>query len=188
MPASFIRQASGLGLGLISVRYDCDSSALYVRNGIRERINVTSSRDALDGYQKGKCLYCSREITIAPTSSNLADFDHFLPHTLFARGDLEANLDGIWNLVLSCRDCNRGEKGKSAGETTTGNLSACYSGVGSARLCACPIDKEDAAYEGLQEDFTEHGELVHKCKFRHVHIRRGGGNPEVHEFWASCED
>jgi len=52
----------------------------------------------------------------------------------------------------------------------------------------CPIDKEEAAYEGVQKDFTEHGELVHKCKFRHEHIPRGGGDGKVHEFWASCED
>ena len=99
---------------LLSIQYDSDSSAFYVQNRIRERIDVTSSRDALDGYQKGKCFYCFREISIVPTSLKLADVDHFLPHTLRVRGGIEANLNGVWNLVLACRECNRGEKGKSA--------------------------------------------------------------------------
>jgi hypothetical protein len=104
----------GLNPALLSVRYDSDSSVFYVRNAIRDRIDVTSSRHALDGYQKGRCFYCCREISIVPTSPNLADVDHFLPHTLLVRGDIEANLNGVWNLVLACRECNRGEKGKSA--------------------------------------------------------------------------
>jgi hypothetical protein len=43
-----------------------------------------------------------------------AEVDHFLPHTLLARGFLSTNLNGIWNLVLACRECNRGRNGKSA--------------------------------------------------------------------------
>jgi 5-methylcytosine-specific restriction endonuclease McrA len=104
----------GMSSTLLSVRYDRDSSGFYVLNRIRERINVTSSRDALDGYQKGKCFYCFREISIVPTSLNLADVDHFFPHTLLVRGNVDENLNGVWNLVLACQQCNRGEKGKSA--------------------------------------------------------------------------
>jgi hypothetical protein len=111
-----VETAWGLGVhpALLSVTYDSDSSVLYVRNRVHERIDVTSSRDALDGYQKGKCFYCFREISIEPTSPRLADVDHFLPHILFVGGDVGANLNGVWNLVLACRECNRGEKGKSA--------------------------------------------------------------------------
>lgn len=99
---------------LLSVRYDQDSSVFYVLNGTRKRIDVTSSRDALDGYQKGKCFYCLREISILPTGPNLADVDHFFPHTLLVRGDIDANLNGVWNLVLACRECKRGKNGKSS--------------------------------------------------------------------------
>jgi len=81
---------------------------------MRDRIDVTSSREALDGYQKGKCFYCFGDICIAPGSDNLADVDHFIPHTLIARGDTTENLNGVWNLVLACRECNRGARGKSA--------------------------------------------------------------------------
>src|ERR1019366_4972836 len=34
--------------------------------------------------------------------------------TLLARAETDENLNGVWNLVLACRECNRGEKGKSA--------------------------------------------------------------------------
>ena len=86
----------------------------FVRNELRERIDVTSCRAALDGYQKGKCFYCFRDISIVPGRTNLADIDHFIPHTLVTRGETHENLNGVWNLVLACRDCKQREKGKSA--------------------------------------------------------------------------
>ena len=36
--------------------------------------------------------------------------DHFFPHDLKKVGF--AVIDGIWNLVLTCRECNRGSGGK----------------------------------------------------------------------------
>jgi 5-methylcytosine-specific restriction endonuclease McrA len=104
----------GLKPALLTVRYDPQSSILFARNEMRDRIDVTSSREALDGYQKGKCFYCFRDISIAPGSDNLADVDHFIPHALISRGEIIENLNGVWNLVLACRVCNRGERGKSA--------------------------------------------------------------------------
>jgi hypothetical protein len=103
----------GLHPALLSVQYDISASMFYVRNRARQRIDVTSSRDALDGYQKGKCFYCFREISIVPTDPLLADVDHFLPHTLLVRGGVDDNFNGVWNLVLACRECNRGHRGKS---------------------------------------------------------------------------
>jgi hypothetical protein len=104
----------GLNPALLTVQYDTQLSILYARNEVRERINVTSSREALDGYQKGKCFYCFRDINIVPGHENLADVDHFIPYMLLGRGETKANLNGVWNLVLACRECNRGERGKSA--------------------------------------------------------------------------
>ncbi|WP_230534364.1 HNH endonuclease [Microvirga roseola] len=77
----------------------------------RRRISVTSSRDALNGYQKGHCFYCFTQIRITAGASDLADVDHVFPHVLGPR--LPGNVNGIWNLVLACRDCNRGISGKS---------------------------------------------------------------------------
>ena len=77
------------------------------------RKNITSVRDALNGYQKGFCFYCFEDITIDDNSENLCDVDHFIPHTLQAQCP-NINLDGVWNLVLTCQECNRGENGKFA--------------------------------------------------------------------------
>ena len=44
---------------------------------------------------------------------NLADVDHFFPWKLKEYG-IANPVDGVWNLVISCKDCNRGRGGKSA--------------------------------------------------------------------------
>lgn len=75
------------------------------------RTAITSARPALNGYQKGKCFYCFSPIEITSGSTGLADVDHLFPHVL-QRRRLLSNLDGVWNLVLSCQRCNRGPKGK----------------------------------------------------------------------------
>ena len=43
----------------------------------------------------------------------LENVDHYFPDTLKGK-DFSGYVDGIWNLVLSCKDCNRGEGGKFA--------------------------------------------------------------------------
>ena len=50
---------------------------------------------------------------MAAGSAKLADVDHFFPHLLKVEG-LMPNVDGIWNLVLACTDCNRGVDSKRA--------------------------------------------------------------------------
>jgi hypothetical protein len=95
---------------LIEIRTDPWSDTLFVLNDARRRVNVTSSREALNGYQKGKCFYCFRDIMIEPGHPNSCDVDHFFPHVL--KGFGFSNLDQVWNLVLSCGGCNRGPGGK----------------------------------------------------------------------------
>ena len=97
---------------LIAVHHDLEQDILYVENQFK-RTDITSSRSALNGYQKGHCFYCFDDIVITPLAPQLADVDHFIPHTLKPILP-KANLDGVWNLVLSCPDCNRGMGGKSA--------------------------------------------------------------------------
>lgn len=80
--------------------------------GVR-RTAITSSRPALNGYQKGHCFYCFGDISLEPNSEQLPDVDHFFPWVLMREG-LAAGMDGIWNLVLACKDCNRGVDGKKA--------------------------------------------------------------------------
>ena len=96
---------------VLTVRYDEESELLVVNDRTLERKAITGCRDALNGYQKGKCFYCFDDVSVELASSDLADVDHFFPHALkpFNFGDL---IDGVWNLVLACRSCNRGENGK----------------------------------------------------------------------------
>ena len=97
---------------LIDVTYEPDSNLLSALSGNR-RVNVTSCRDALNGYQKGKCFYCFRAISIVSGDNRLADVDHFFPHALKAH-KVGQPIDGVWNLVLACSECNRGGNGKFA--------------------------------------------------------------------------
>ena len=85
---------------------------LYVENSKIRRKNITSVRAALNGYQKGKCFYCFDDINVTDDETNTCDVDHFIPHVL--QPYTPVNLDGVWNLVLACKNCNRGDDGKFA--------------------------------------------------------------------------
>ena len=96
---------------VIEVQHDRDDEELFAIGKNNRRKAITNSRDALNGYQRGHCFYCFDSISLDPESLLLPDVDHFIPH---AAGKLmpRLNLDGIWNLVLACKDCNRGVAGK----------------------------------------------------------------------------
>ena len=96
----------------MEVRHDLGDNILFTENEFSRRINITSSRDSLNGYQKGKCFYCRKGIQIEKSSDgDIVDVDHFFPHTLLTELP-EVNINGVWNLVLACQDCNRGTGGK----------------------------------------------------------------------------
>ena len=100
---------------LLMVQYDEEAGDLYVRESHNRRVDVTSCRAALNGYQKGKCFYCFADIILEGITLLSCDVDHFFPHSLSGQipsGQL--NLNGVWNLVLSCASCNRGKEGKFA--------------------------------------------------------------------------
>ncbi|SET31883.1 HNH endonuclease domain-containing protein [Thorsellia anophelis] len=92
------------------ITYDNLDGSLFGTD-IKKRVNLASCRDALNGYQKGVCFYCYGNINLIQASQEYADVDHFLPYTLQQKSQIN-NLNGIWNLVLACRDCNRGVNGK----------------------------------------------------------------------------
>jgi len=102
----------GLGIAnsLISVEYDQELKSLFTSTKER-RVDITSCRDSLNGYQKGRCFYCYCLIDVDVGSTNLADVDHFLPWMLSPH---VPNVNGVWNLVLACQECNRGTNGKFA--------------------------------------------------------------------------
>ena len=98
---------------LLEVRSDPSTKHLFVEASEFRRIPLVRARDALNGYQKGRCFYCEQKITIISGSRSTADIDHFFPKCLEQAPEFaNINLDGVWNLVISCQRCNRGEGGK----------------------------------------------------------------------------
>lgn len=101
---------NNLSRNLMLIEYEEDGRNLVGVNSLR-RTTVTSARPALNGYQKGRCFYCFRDISVIYGSDNLADVDHFFPHML-KQCDSRKPIDGVANLVLACQECNRGTDGK----------------------------------------------------------------------------
>lgn len=97
---------------LLDVHYDPDGETLFTLRH-HARITLTSCRNSLNGYQKGHCFYCHAPIGLDARHPQLADVDHFIP--LAAQNNMPGvNLNGVWNLVLACQECNRGAQGKFA--------------------------------------------------------------------------
>lgn len=103
-----VETAWELGVADTLIEYDAEAEQLIARPH-NHRVAVTSSRAALNGYQKGHCFYCFAPISIS-AGPLAADVDHVFPWSL--RHILGGNVNGVWNLVLACRDCNRGSSGK----------------------------------------------------------------------------
>ena len=99
---------------LLEVKYDEASSLFFLENDFMRRVDITSVRDSLNGYQKGKCFYSFMDISIIHGSPDICHVDHFLPHVNkqkhFENG---ANINGVWNLVLAHSSMN-GTKEKGA--------------------------------------------------------------------------
>jgi 5-methylcytosine-specific restriction endonuclease McrA len=96
----------------VIVLYDAPRE-LLVPALLGKRRPLTEVRPALNGYQKGHCFYCFTPISVIQGSTIHSDVDHFIPHSMMSRG-LGVDLDGPWNLVLACQNCNRGPAGKFA--------------------------------------------------------------------------
>jgi hypothetical protein len=100
----------GISANHLVVQHDQELGEIFTFDFARRRKTVTSSRGALNGYQKGHCFYCHANLQLSGEDFN-TDVDHFFPHKL-KQSNLPLNLDGVWNLVLSCQSCNRGPRGK----------------------------------------------------------------------------
>lgn len=100
---------------VLNIQYEERSGLLLAAPGNMERVSVTAARSALNGYQKGRCFYCFREMSITGEAGaemfSEVDVDHFFPHKLKFCADGKP-IDGVANLVLACQECNRGSAGK----------------------------------------------------------------------------
>lgn len=107
----------------IHVQYDIDTENLYYLKPVSNnsfmhshlRTNLTPVRKPLNGYQKGKCFYCFKPISIESKQINTCDVDHVIPMSVQFGSTYDLQLNEIWNLVLACQECNRWEHGGKSG-------------------------------------------------------------------------
>ena len=98
---------------LLEVKYDDENSLFFIENNLMKRKDVTSVKDALNGYQKGKCFYSFQNISINSNCNNICDVDHFLPHSnKLIHSENRGNINGVWNLVLADSSINRQKSSK----------------------------------------------------------------------------
>ena len=87
---------------LLEVKIDDNLQTLFIENNFMRRIDITSAKASLNGYQKGKCFYSFQDISINSGDSNLCSVDHFFPHVhKINLNESGANVNGVWNLVLA---------------------------------------------------------------------------------------
>jgi len=98
--------ALGMSRDVIQIAVDPEDEHSERLITMGRRSDVTSTRDALNGYQKGKCFYCFDDISIDSGSENLAEVDHFFPRALRRARVSSIQLNGVWNLVLAGHHCN----------------------------------------------------------------------------------
>lgn len=98
---------------LLEVKYDASKSLFFIESNLMRRIDITSVRDSLNGYQKGKCFYSYQDISINKNDINICEVDHFLPHiNKLAHSQTGANINGVWNLVLADSSINLHKKAR----------------------------------------------------------------------------
>jgi hypothetical protein len=89
---------NNISKNLMLIEYEQKSETLIGVNLLR-RTSVTSARPALNGYQKGRCFYCFKDISVEPGNDQLADVDHFFPHILKQCAS-DKPIDGVANPAL----------------------------------------------------------------------------------------
>lgn len=114
----------------IQVQYDAKAEDLYYLKPVSNnsfmhshlRSNLTPVRKPLNGYQKGKCFYCFKPISIESKQENTCDVDHVIPMSIQYASSYDLQLNEVWNLVLACQGCNRWDKGGKAGNLPLKNF------------------------------------------------------------------
>lgn len=92
---------------LLEVKIDAQLQTLFLESDLMRRKNITSARASLNGYQKGKCFYSYKNISINSGENTLCAVDHFFPHVHKLRlNDIGSNVNGVWNLVLADKYVN----------------------------------------------------------------------------------
>lgn len=95
---------------------DPNEQLLYINEtiaGYQNRHNITSTRNAINGYQSGKCFYCYDQIYLKPNESRCSEVNRYFPVILKQKLP-GVNFSGVWNLVLTCNRCDYGFEGREA--------------------------------------------------------------------------
>lgn len=103
---------SGLAANMLSYNQE---DGLFYSESENQRIGLRSAVDTLLPYQNGRCFYCNRKVNkfVLSHCDDFADVDHFFPISMVSRlGEGVPNSNGVWNLVIACKKCNRGQDGK----------------------------------------------------------------------------
>lgn len=130
-PSSDVFDAElGARWALVETAFDAGISRGLLTHGARlspdgneivepiRRIPITSSRDALSGFQHGRCFYCF--IGLNQVSVQI---DHVYPFALMKWPSWSGpDLNGVWNLVVACADCNRRKSDRLPREDEVGRL------------------------------------------------------------------
>jgi hypothetical protein len=109
---SIVEEAWRAGLSPNHLVYEEKDKTFFSVSGV-VRVPLRSAIDVLIPYQKGMCFYCNRSLNrfAGAQADDFPDVDHFLPFSMLGEGD---NPNGVWNLVVACKCCNRGASGKFA--------------------------------------------------------------------------
>ncbi len=75
-----------------------DAHMVYRTKG-HDRVDITSTRPVLNGYQNGYCFYCGELLGVDCADTSSIHVDHVIPRTFLQHDD-------IWNLVLAHDSCN----------------------------------------------------------------------------------
>lgn len=98
---------------LLEVKIDDNLNHLFIENKYMKRIDITSAKSSLNGYQKGKCFYSFQDISIVSKDYNLCTVDHFFPHVHKLKiSEYGGNVNGVWNLVLADKYINLDKSAK----------------------------------------------------------------------------
>ena len=108
---NLVQMSWGLRLGTRLVSFemapDEDAVDLYAPARLR-RGPITGVRDALSGYQDGRCAYCQSPFTNIGTSR--VAVDHVPPVRAHVSRMEDGDLHQVWNLVLACYACNSAKR------------------------------------------------------------------------------
>ncbi len=109
-----VSEAWSSGLNVNQLIFNKESGDI-VSVSLHRRTSLKGVVDVLLPYQKGRCFYCNKKMNRFEHKDH-PDFpegEHVFPRSLILNDpEVDLNPDAMWNVVVSCMNCNRGKDGK----------------------------------------------------------------------------